>query len=311
MTNPVFTRNKVFTQRTPAGYPAMPGYQVGGGTQTLPGQGQYATYQPNPTTQPTQAYPNDPFAAPNAGQQAGYGFPPASNAPTATRPVTLDDVLIKTLLTFGVLLVGGAVSWFTTATNPGLGYAMMFGGMIVALILGLVNSFKRRPSPALILGYAFFEGLMLGSISQLYSTLAGGVVPKAIGATIVTTLVMLVLFKTKTIRNSPTLMRVVFIGMGSLFVFYLLNFVISMIFPAANFYNVTLFGFPLWVVVSLVAIVLAALSLVTDFDFIMRAVENRAPAETAWTAAFGLMVTLVWLYLEFLRLFALFASSDN
>lgn len=304
MTNPVFTRNKVFTERTPAGYPGMPGYQVGSsGAPSGSTGGSRATY-------PTQEYPRDYDTFPgaeNTQTQPGFAFPEA----TGTRPVTLDDVLIKSVLTFGTLLIGGTLAWFTTATNPSLGMAMMFGGMIIALVLGLINSFKSRPSPVLILGYAFFEGLMLGAISQVYATVYDGVVPKAIGATIVTALVMFVLFKTKLVRNSPTLMRVVFIGMGSLFVFYLVNFVVSLIFPSASFYNATLFGFPLWIVVSLVAIVLASLSLVTDFDYIMQAVENRAPAETAWTAAFGLMVTLVWLYLEFLRLLSLFASSDS
>lgn len=295
MTNPVFTRSKVFTERTPAGYPGMPGYQVGqSGAPTETG-GPRATY-------PTSDYPQETF--PGAQPEA---------AAAGTRPVTLDDVLIKSVFTFGTLLVGGALAWFVTATNPGLGMALSLGGMVIALVLGMINAFKSRPSPALILGYAFFEGLMLGAVSQLFSAAYGGVVPKAIGATIVTALVMFALFKTNIVRNSPTLMRVVFIGMGSLFVFYLVNFVVSLIFPAANFYHATLFGFPLWIVVSLVAIVLAALSLVTDFDYIFQAVENRAPAETAWTCAFGLMVTLVWLYIEFLRIFAYIAStaSDN
>lgn len=306
MTNPVFTRSKVFTDRTPAGYPGMPGYQVGGAPGA--GSGQRATYTP------TQEYPNDPGAYgadTSASQRAtGYNYPAS---PTATRPMTLDDVLIKSALTFGTLLVGGAVAWFTTAANPGLGIMLSLGGMVIALVLGVINAFKSQPSPALILGYAFFEGLMLGAISQVFSAAYGGVVPKAIGATIITALVMFTLFKTKIVRNSPTLMRVVMIGMASLFVFYLVNFMVSLISPAANFYHATLFGFPLWIVISLVAIVLAALSLVTDFDYIFQAVENRAPAETAWTCAFGLMVTMVWLYIEFLRLFAFFASqaSDN
>lgn len=296
MTNPVFTRNKVFTERTPAGYPGMPGYQVGqSGAPSASTGGSRATYPPS-------AYPQEAFP----------GTQPEAAA-AGTRPVTLDDVLIKSVFTFGTLLVGGALAWFVTATNPGLGATLSLGGMVIALVLGMINTFKSRPSPALILGYAFFEGLMLGAVSQLFSVAYGGVVPKAIGATIVTALVMFALFKTNIVRNSPTLMRVVFIGTGSLFVFYLVNFVVSLIFPAANFYNATLFGFPLWMVVSLVAIVLAALSLVTDFDYIFQAVENGAPAETAWTCAFGLMVTLVWLYIEFLRIFAYIAStaSDN
>lgn len=305
MTNPVFTRNKVFTERTPAGYPAMPGYQVGNGNHSDSGRERTAY-------RPTQEYPNDraqgyPPTPPPAYPQPLSGFGTGQD----TRAMTLDDVLIKSVFTFLTLLVGGTVSWFTTETNPSLGMSMLFGGMVVAFVLAMINSFKTVPSPALILGYAFFEGLMLGAVSRMYAGVYDGVVPKAIGATVVTALVMFVLFKTKLIRNSPTLMRVIFVGMASLCVFYLVNFVVSLIFPALNFSHFTVFGFPLWVVVSLVAIVLAALSLVSDFDFIFQAVENRAPARTAWTCAFGLMVTLVWLYLEFLRLLAIFSSSDR
>ncbi|NMW43529.1 Bax inhibitor-1/YccA family protein [Mobiluncus curtisii] len=272
MSNPVFTRNKVFTERTPGGYPTMPGYQVGGGaTQTYPGDAPQVSYAPE---RPQQ------FPTPQGQEQYG--------TTSASRPVTMDDVLIKTVVTFGTLLLFGAGSWALTATNPGLGMSVAFVSMLVALVLGLVNSFKRCPSPALILGYAAFEGVMLGGISSLFAALYDGVVVKAIVATLVTTLVMLVLFKTKVVRNSPTLMRVITVGMFSIFVFYLGN-----------------------MVVSLIAIGLAAFSLVTDFDYIVTAVDNGAPQETAWTAAFGLMVTLIWLYIEFLRIFAYFASDNN
>ena len=108
-------------------------------------------------------------------------------------------------------------------------------------------------------------------------------------------------------------MRVVMVGMFSIFVFYLGNLVVSLINPAWSFYGPnapTIGGFPLWIIVSLIAIGLAAFSLVTDFDYIVTAVDNGAPQETAWTAAFGLMVTLVWLYIEFLRIFAYFASDN-
>lgn len=297
MSNPVFTRNKVFTERTPGGYPTMPGYQVGGGaTQTYPGNAPHVSYAPE---QPQQ------FPTPQGQEQYG--------TVSGSRPVTLDDVLIKTVLTFGTLLLFGAGAWALTAANPGLGMSVAFGSMIVALVLGLVNSFKRRPSPALILGYAAFEGVMLGGISSMFAALYDGVVMKAIVATLVTTGVMLVLFKTKVVRNSPTLMRVVMVGMFSIFVFYLGNLVVSLINPAWSFYGPnapTIGGFPLWIVVSLIAIGLAAFSLVTDFDYIVKAVDNGAPQETAWTAAFGLMVTLVWLYIEFLRIFAFFASDN-
>lgn len=272
----------------------MPGYQVGGGaTQTLPSDApMYTPQQPSPA------------------EPSFTGF--EQNVPRV-RPVTLDDVLIKTLLTFGTLIAAGAVGWVLTATNPGLGAGLSFGGMLIAFVLGMINSFKRRPSPALILGYAAFEGLFLGSLSGMFAMVYDGVVGKAIVATLVTTVVMLVLFKTKIVRNSPTLMRVVFVGMTSLVVFYLGAFVVSMINPAWSFYGPnapTIGGFPLWIVVSLIAIGLAALSLVTDFDYIVNAVEHGAPQETAWTAAFGLMVTLVWLYIEFLRIFAFFASDN-
>lgn len=309
MSNPVFTRNRVFTDRTPAGYPAMPGYQVGNNSENTASP-QYGATSSN--TGFTQRYPESNY--PQQSQQpqparTSYGTN-ESYASGAPRPVTMDDMLIKTLITFGALLVAGGFAWFTTAANPTLGMPFMIGGSLAAFVLAMVNSFRRKVSPFLILAYAAAEGLALGAISFVFSNIADGVVGKAILATLVTTVVMLVLFKTKVIRNSPTLMRVTTIGLVSIAAVYLLNFIIGIFAPSWTITSITIGGFPLWVVISLVAVVLAAVSLVSDFDFINQAVENRAPVETSWLAAFGLMVTLVWLYLEFLRLFAYFANNE-
>lgn len=296
MSNPVFTRSTVFQPRTPAGYPSMPGYRPGMGA----GLGDDAM----PSL-------HGDFAA-SAGEAAA-NMPPAAQAYAGAgeRTMTYDDVLIKTGITFGVLLVAAAGTWMLSAAAPGLGLLLMIGGVLGGLVFGLINAFKRQVSPFLVLAYAVCEGLALGGISKIFESAYDGVVTKAILATAVTFIVMLAAFKTKLIRNSPTLMRVVFIGTLSIAGFYLVNFAISLFAGAsAAPGNLTLFGFPLWVIVSLVAVVLAAFSLVTDFDFIDQAVRNGAPVSASWTCAWGLMVTLVWLYLEFLRLLSYFSSND-
>lgn len=221
-----------------------------------------------------------------------YAQPSAT--PVRTGSMSYDDVVVRTGITFAVLLVGAAVGWF----NPGLWVV----GMIVGLVLGLVNSFKREPSPVLILAYAAFEGLALGGISVWYEQVWANIVPQAVLGTFAVFLAALVAYRSGRIRVTPKFRRTVLIAIGGYFVFSLVNLV-AMLFG---------FGGPwgfqsgaLGVVIGLFAVGLGALFLVLDFDFIDQGVRNGIPERYAWTAAFGLTVTLVWIYLEMLRLIAI------
>jgi len=184
---------------------------------------------------------------------------------------------------------------------------LFFVGMIVGLVLGLVNAFKKEPSPVLIALYALAQGVFLGGISAFYDSFYDGVVIQAVLATVAVFATSLVLFRSGKVRVTPKFQKFLLIGMVGYLAFSVLNLVLSFFMPGD-------FG-PLrsgWmgVIVGLVAVGLAAASLIMDFDSIKRGVEKGVPAKFAWSAAFGLLVTLVWLYLEMLRLLAILQGRD-
>lgn len=241
-------------------------------------------------------------------QYTGAGAPPAGelnamyNAPSAspldTNRMTYDDVIMKTGGLFVLLLIAAFASWQVADTMPGL----WIGGLVVGLVLGLVNAFKREPSPLLIVGYAIAEGLFLGGISAVYNYLYDGIVLQAVLATFSVFAVTLVLFRSGKVRVTPKFTRFLLIAIAGYALFSLINLVLV--------WTNTLDGWGMrsggWgVAIGLFAVVLAAMALISDFDSIQRGVTNGAPRKMAWAAAFGLMVTLVWLYLEFLRLLAI------
>ncbi len=237
--------------------------------------GGYATFD---TAPPTSGTLEEMYAQPSA-------------TPVRTGRMTYDDVVTKTGIMFAVLIVGAAVGWI----YPGL----TFVGLIVGLVLGLVNSFKREPSPALMLAYAGFEGLFVGGISGIFEEQWDGIVGQAVVSTLVLFAVALVAYRSGRIRVTPKFQRGMIIAISGYAVLLLVNLVSS------------LFGGPsIWsgenpalaLAIGAFAIGLATLSLVLDFDFIERGVRNGLPEKYAWTAAFGLIVTLVWLYIELLRL---------
>lgn len=246
------------------------------------------------------------------GQAAGYGAAGAQTidavsldkmyeAPAATTAqtgrLTYDDVIVKTGGLLALLVVVAAATY---AFAPGLWVV----GMIVGLVLGLVNAFKRNPSPLLITAYAVAEGVFVGGISKFYESAFGaGLVPQAVLATVAVFASALVLFRSGKVRVTPKFTRFLIIGLVGYVAFSLLNLVLAFVFPGEMFGPLR--GGFLGVVVGLVAVGLAAMSLIMDFDSIKRGVEQGAPAKFAWSAAFGLIVTLVWLYLELLRLLAI------
>jgi uncharacterized YccA/Bax inhibitor family protein len=251
-------------------------------------------------------------------QQAGYGtvapsteqledmYSAPSATPVQTGRMTYDDVVVKTGLTFGVLLVGAVIGWFTPQ--------LYIVGAIVGLVLGLVNAFKREPSPALILAYAAFEGLFVGGISSVFEGMQingndlNGIVAQAVLATLAVFGVTLWAYSSKRIRVTPKFQRGVMIALGGYLVFCLVNLLFQ-VFGSSD----SVFGFRtgiFGVLIGLFAVGLAAMCLVLDFDFIEKGVQQGIPAKFAWTAAFGLTVTLVWLYVEILRLLAILRGGE-
>src|SRR5690625_1809200 len=227
-----------------------------------------------------------------------YAAPPASGR---TNGMTYDDVVTKTGLTLGVVVLGAVVGW----QMPNLAMIGLIGG----LVLALVNAFKKEPSPPLILAYAALQGLFLGGVSFMFTnmsvggTAVSGIVAQAIVGTMIVFGISLLAYRSGKVRVTPKFQRTVIIAGAGYLVFYVFNLV-------AQFagWSDSPFGFGdvfLGIAIGLFAIALAAFFLILHFDFIEKGVLNGAPAKFAWTAAFGLTVTLVWLYFEFLRLFAI------
>ncbi|WP_426625098.1 Bax inhibitor-1/YccA family protein [Leifsonia sp. McL0607] len=230
------------------------------------------------------------------------------NSPSATSVdtdrMTVDDTIRKTAASFGVLLVGAVVGWWV----PGLWVV----GAIVGLVLAFVNIFRNRkklPSAALTLAYAGAEGLFVGGISKIYESFAGGVVVQAVIATIVVVGVTLALFATGKIRASARATKVFFAAMIGYLVFSLVNFILVLTGAVKDPWGLRgsfeIFGIPLGLVIGVLVVIMCAYSLVLDFDAIQQGVKNRAPRAYGWAGAFGIMVTVVWLYLELLRIFAI------
>ncbi|MCC2334375.1 Bax inhibitor-1/YccA family protein [Cellulomonas wangsupingiae] len=229
-----------------------------------------------------------------------YDAPPAT--PRDTGRLTYDDVIVKTGGLLALLTVVAAATW---TLAPGLWII----GAVVGLVLGLVNAFKKNPSPVLITLYTVAQGVFLGGISAFYESFYNGIVGQAVLATLSVFAVALVLFRSGKVRVTPKFQRAVLIGMVGYLVYSLLNVVLMVFGVGGGTYGPLRSGF-LGIIVGLVAVGLAAASLIMDFDSIKRGVEQGAPAKFAWSAAFGLIVTLIWLYLELLRLLAILRGDS-
>jgi uncharacterized YccA/Bax inhibitor family protein len=223
------------------------------------------------------------------------------NAPTATGVdtgrMTMDDVVIKTGLLFAVLLPLAVVNY--VVASP----LLTFGGAIAGLVLGLVVSFKQSTSPALVLSYAAAEGLFVGGISRAFEDRWDGVVAQAVLATFAVFAVALAAYKSGLVRATPRFKKTVLIAMGGYLLFCLVNLVVLLVGAGDPVWGLRAgpFGF----LIGVFAVGLAAAMLILDFDFADQGVKNGIPERYSWLAAFGLVVTLVWLYIEMLRLIAI------
>ena len=237
---------------------------------------------------------NDAPTAPAGQLEDMYAAPAAPGVDTGR--MTIDDVVVKTGLMFAVLLPLAAVAYFLN--NP----ILTFGGAIAGLVLGLMVSFKQSTSPALILSYAAAEGLFIGGISRVFEERWPGIVATAVVATMCVFAVTLVAYTSGKVRATPKFKRTVLIAMGGYLVFCLVNLVV-MLFGGGGDFGLRSGWFG--VAISLFAVGLAAALLILDFDFAEQGVKNGLPERYSWLAAFGLVVTLVWLYVEMLRLIAI------
>ena len=308
MTNPVLARSAAFGARP-----------------VQPQAPQYPTYQAwDPATQtytqpgaPGQTYgqPYNPYNnPPAAGFQQPYGqipyqtppMPPQTGYQDTQKVMTLDDVLTKSLLTIGTTVVVAVLSvWVTIAFNLPIG-TLAGAGMICGLatiIFAFVAAARRRVGPGVAIGFAALEGIFLGAISLIFEMYYHGIVLQAVLATFVAAGLTLAAFHFGKVRLSTKMLKIVMISMVAYVGVALVNLVLYLF-----GFNLGLFPAPgqpvsLWAwLAALIGVVLAVYSLLSDFQYVEQGIANRAPAAESWRAAYGLTVTLVWLYVNLLRI---------
>lgn len=247
-------------------------------------------------------------AATQYGHQADPYAPYIDQRAGVSRPLTIDDVVTKTGITLAVLSAVAVVSYFLVEAHQALAAPFTFVGAFGGLALVLIATFGRKQnSPAIVLTYAALEGLFLGAISfllafQVAGANAGMLIGQAILGTLGVFIGMLVVYKTGAIRVTPKFTRMIVAGIFGVVVLMLGNLVLSM-FGVGHGEGLGLrSGGPLAIIFSLVCIGLAAFSFLIDFDAADQMIRAGAPEKAAWGIALGLTVTLVWLYIEILRL---------
>jgi uncharacterized YccA/Bax inhibitor family protein len=280
---------------------------------SLPRQrGGYAQFGSGAAGAATQSvHQADPYA-PYVDQRAGV-----------SRPLTIDDVVTKTGITLAVLSAVAVVSYFMVQANQALAGVFTFVGAFGGLAMVMIATFARKQdNPAIVLTYAALEGLFLGAISFLLTfsvtgdqVKAGTMIGQAVLGTVGVFFGMLVVYKTGAIRVTPKFTRMLVAGMFGVLALMLGNLVLAM-FGVNDGAGLGIrggadhIGIPwLAVIFSLVCIAIAAFSFLIDFDAADQMIRAGAPEKAAWGIALGLTVTLVWLYIEILRLLSYFQND--
>ncbi len=246
----------------------------------------------------------DAPTVPTSGQlQEHFSLPSATEA--QMERMSYEDTIFKTFAGFAVLLVGAAIGWF-------LPFLAIVGG-IAGFVLAMVNIFKKKPSPALVVLYAFAEGLLVGGVSSFYATLWDGIIPIALLGTLGVVGVTLALFASGKVRASKRATQIFLVAIIGYAAFSLINVGLMLFGVTDSMFglrDMEIFGIPLGIPLGILVVLLGAYSLVLDFEQVKRGVETGQPRIYGWTAAFGIMVTVVWLYLEILRLVSYFLPRN-
>ncbi|MFE4060717.1 Bax inhibitor-1/YccA family protein [Streptomyces sp. NPDC059096] len=283
--NPVFSRRGFSRDNGHAGFNAAP--QAGG-----PAVG-------------TNPYATNPYAQ---QQGAPVGTP---QAPPSTGAMTIDDVVTRTGMTLGTVVLTAVLSWVLLPVDPanmGMSYGIAIGAVLVAFALSMIQSFKRKPSPALILSYAAFEGVFLGVISNVVSTyIAPGVVVQAVMGTMAVFAGVLFAYKMRWIRVTRRFYGFVMAAAMGFVLLMVANMLFS-VFGGGDGLGFRSGG--LGILFGIIGIILGACFLALDFKQVEDGVAYGAPREESWLAAFGLTLTLVWIYMEMLRLFSILSGND-
>ncbi|KMO67425.1 putative YccA/Bax inhibitor family protein [Mycobacterium sp. BK558] len=268
-------------------------------------QGGYAQFGTGAAGYGAQAVHADPYTAYPDQQQRGV-----------SRPLTIDDVVTKTGITLAVLSAVAVVSYFLVAQNVALAMPFTLVGAFGGLAVVLIATFGRKQdNPGVVLTYAALEGLFLGAFSFVVANLmvsgvsAGALISQAVLGTIGVFAGMLVVYKTGAIRVTPKFTRFMVAAMIGVLVLMLGNLVLALFGVGGGDGLGLRSGGPIAIIFSLVCIGIAAFSFLLDFDAADQMIRAGAPEKAAWGIALGLTVTLVWLYIEILRLLSYFNSD--
>ncbi len=219
------------------------------------------------------------------------------------KPMTIVGTINKTVLLLTIAATTALFTWNLVMTSfMDKATVLIFGGMIVGLILAIATSFKPKYAAPLSIGYAFCEGFVLGGISALYAKAYSGIIPQAVGATLLMLFIVLTLYRTGAIKATEKFRSTIIAATLGIMIFYLINFALSFFMP--NYVSIFQSGI-LGIGISAVIVVIAALNFILDFDFIEKGTQSGVPKYFEWYGAFALLVTLIWLYFEILRLISL------
>lgn len=306
MSNPVFDRIDKDIRSGYAGFGSGPGQggraaQSSGPGSTPPG------YPPGYGAPPPASYQQ--YSDQLSPQQLDAMYQSPSAGPVATGRMTVDDVVMKGATLFGLLLVTAIASWFLVPVAPGVAGVLLLGSVVATLGLGLFIAFKKTVSVPLIVSYALVEGVLVGTVSRFYEARWSGIVTTAVLATLSVFAGMFIGWKSGFIKVTSKSRRIFSMAIMGYLIFALVNFVVAM-FGGNQGFGIFARGSTMGILISVLAVGLASYALAMDFDSIDRAVAAQVPQKYSWLLAHGLIVTLVWLYLEILRLISHFSSSD-
>jgi len=219
---------------------------------------------------------------------------------SSSRPMTLTGVVSRSIYLLVLVAIAGAIAWTQSASYPAVGYPLVFGGAIGGFILAIVTSFKRQWAAITAPLYAILEGLFVGGISFVLEQRFPGLVLQAVLLTFGVAFALLAAYQSRIIRPSETFKAVIFGATAAIALVYAFSFILGI------FFHISLplihESGPIGITFSLIVTTVAALNLVLDFDLIENGIAYRAPKWMEWYSAFALTVTLVWLYIEILRL---------
>lgn len=244
--------------------------------------------------------PDTPYGGVGNTPAPGNGNP-FTPAPQLAAPMTFENTMQKIVFCFIAVLAGAGIGWVVPV--------LALPAVIVGLVLGIVNAVKKEPNKFLILSYSLVQGLVVGGLSSLLEIQQPGILSQAVLATLVVIGTTLALYTSGKVRSSPKMTQFFLISMTAYFIFSLINLGMMMTGLTQSAWglhtDINIFGIPLGLILGVFAIFLGTYSLILDFDFVKGGIANNIPERFGWTAAFGIVATVVWIYVEILRLISI------